>query len=404
MIKIKGGICAPKGFMAWGTSCGIKAGGQKDLAIIVSEEMCDAAAIYTKNKVKGAPLMVTKEHLADGKARALICNSGNANTCAPGGYDLAKETCRIVADGLGVRPEDVVVASTGVIGESLSIDNFEYGIPELIENMSAGEKASHEAALAIMTTDTVPKEEAVEFEIAGRKCHIGGIAKGSGMIHPDMATMLSFITTDVRISPELLYDGLKECADESFNQISVDGDTSTNDNVIIMANGMSGCEEIKGEEGYEIFKEALREVMVTLAKAIARDGEGAGKLIECLVVGAPDNETARAVSKSVISSDLLKAAVFGGDANWGRILCAVGNSKGEFDADNIDVDMGSETGMVAVCRGSAHEPYSEERASQILAEQDIKIKVDLNQGDGQAVAWGCDLTYEYVKINGDYRS
>lgn len=399
-----GGVCAPAGFKAAGTACGIKGTkDKKDLALIVSDVMCSAAAVYTTNKVKGAPLKVTRDNIADGKAIAVICNSGNANTCAPNGENIARETCRITAENLGVKPGDIAVCSTGVIGQELYIKPFEEGIPELTDKLSY--EGSAEAAEAIMTTDTVPKEVAVEFSLGGKICRIGGIAKGSGMINPNMATMLSFITTDVKISPEILDGALKETVKTSYNQICVDGDTSTNDMVVVLANGLAGNETIDEDgEALAAFKEALSKVTISLAKKLARDGEGATKLIECRVKGATSDKQARAVSKSVIASDLLKAAMFGADANWGRVLCAIGYAPGDFSTDDIDVEMSSAAGRVRVCQGSRHKEYSEEEASKILAEEEIIISVDMHQGSGSAVAWGCDLTYDYVKINGDYRS
>ena len=401
---IEGGVCAPKGFKAAGTACGIKGKtDKKALALIVSDVMCSAAAVYTTNKVKGAPLEVTKRNISDGKAIAIICNSGNANTCAPNGIEIAEKTCQTAADSIGADKEDIVVCSTGVIGQELYIDPFERGIPALMQQLSYQGSAS--AAEAIMTTDTVPKETAVEFVIGGKVCKIGGIAKGSGMINPNMATMLSFITSDVSISPEMLDKALKEDVKTSYNQICVDGDTSTNDMTVVLANGLAGNEKIvKDGDDFEAFKAALSRVTVYLAKRLARDGEGATKLIECRVSGAADDIQARIISKSVIASDLLKAAMFGADANWGRVLCAIGYAPGEFSTENIDVIMESDKGSIQVCSGSRHKEYSEEKASQILAEEEITIIVDMHQGSGSAVAWGCDLTYDYVKINGDYRS
>ncbi|MEE0772284.1 MAG: bifunctional glutamate N-acetyltransferase/amino-acid acetyltransferase ArgJ [Anaerovoracaceae bacterium] len=401
---IDGGVCAAKGFKAAGTACGIKGrSGKKDLALIVSSEECSAAAVYTTNKVKGAPLSVTRRNISDGRARAVICNSGNANTCAPNGADIAEKTCMLTADALGIAASDVVVASTGVIGQELYIEPFEKGIPVLVEGLR--EDGSSEAAEAIMTTDTIPKEIAVEFELGGITCRMGGIAKGSGMINPNMATMLSFITTDVFISPELLDKALKEDVKTSFNQICVDGDTSTNDMVVVLANGLAGNSSIDAEgEAFDKFKEALSVITTYLAKRLARDGEGATKLIECNVKGAADEKQARNISKTVISSDLFKAAMFGEDANWGRVLCAIGYTPGDFQVDNIDVEICSAKGSITVCSGSGHEDFSEEEALDILSEEEIRINVDMNQGSCQATAWGCDLTYEYVRINGDYRS
>lgn len=402
--QIEGGVCAPEGFRASGAACGIKPGSDsKDIALIASDVMCNAAAVYTTNKVKGAPLDVTKTNIEDGMAQAIICNSGNANTCAPGGKELAEKTCEITAAALGISKRDIIVCSTGVIGQRLNIEPFEKGVPALAEMLSYN--GSDDAAEAIMTTDTIPKSVAVEFEAGGRTCRIGGIAKGSGMINPNMATMLSFITTDTDISAEMLQKALKGAVEVSFNQICVDGDTSTNDMVAVLANGKAGNESIS-EDGadFEAFEAALRYVTVYLARKLARDGEGASKLIECNVKGAPDKTIARIISKTVISSNLLKAAMFGEDANWGRVLCAVGYSAGNFSTENIDVTMSSAKGSVFVCQGSSHREYSEEKASEILSEENITIDIDMNQGDACASAWGCDLTYDYVRINGDYRS
>ena len=404
MKYIDGGVCTPKGFKAAGISCGFRAGSdKKDLAIIVSDRMCSAAGVYTTNKVKGAPIEVTKRNISDGRAQAIICNSGNANTCAPGGVEVAEKTCELAAKNLGLKKEDIVVCSTGVIGQELSLKPFERGIPQAVSKLDSD--GGCDAAEAIMTTDTIPKSIAVEFEIDGKVCFVGGIAKGSGMINPSMATMLSFITTDTAISPEMLQKALSENIETSYNQICVDGDTSTNDTVAVLANGAAGNDEIS-EEGvfFDNFKKALSMVCVYLSKKLARDGEGATKLIECNVSGAPDNITAQKISKTVISSNLLKAAIFGEDANWGRVLCAVGYTQGDFNTDNIDVEMVSAKGSVTVCRASKHEEYSEEKASEILSEEEIKINIDMNQGMYAATAWGCDLTYDYVKINGDYRS
>lgn len=405
MDYIKGGVCAPNGFVAAGIHCGIRSKdkSKKDLALIVSETMCSAAAVYTTNKVKGAPIEVTRAHLADSRARAVICNSGNANTCAPGGRELAEQTCRLAAEEIGAEAKDVIVCSTGVIGEPLSIKPFEQGIKPLVSSLSRQGGAM--AAEAIMTTDTVLKECAVEFQLEGVTCRLGAAAKGSGMINPNMATMLCFLTTDAAISPSMLQKALSEDIRDTFNQISVDGDTSTNDTVTIMANGLAGNKQITEQgEGFDTFKKALGMVTLVLAKKLAADGEGATKLIECQVKGAPDREAARRISKSIISSDLLKAAMFGQDANWGRVLCALGYAPADFKADDIQVDMGSAKGKITVCKHSALFSHSEEQAAEILSEPEITIYVDLNQGSGMACAWGCDLTYNYVKINGDYRS
>ncbi|HIU25827.1 MAG TPA: bifunctional glutamate N-acetyltransferase/amino-acid acetyltransferase ArgJ [Candidatus Copromorpha excrementigallinarum] len=399
----EGGVCAPKGFTAAGISCGIKNNESKDLALIAGDCLCAAAAVYTSNKVKGAPLEVTRRNIADGRAQAVICNSGNANTCAPGGEKLAEDVCALTAEALGIKKEDVVVSSTGVIGQELSLEPFKEGIPRLKEGL--GKEGGKDAAEAILTTDTRRKSIAVEFNAGGKVCRMGGMAKGSGMINPNMATMLSFITTDADISPQLLQRALSETVKDSFNQISVDGDTSTNDMVVILASGRAGNSIIEKEgKDFDVFSSALREVSVFLSRELARDGEGATKLIECLVENAPDREMARAVSKSVISSDLLKAAVFGEDANWGRVLCAIGYTEGDFSVENIDVDMESSRGRVTVCRESRHKEYSEEKAAEVLSADEIKIRVNMNQGSESASAWGCDLSYDYVRINGDYRT
>ncbi|HYE69487.1 MAG TPA: bifunctional glutamate N-acetyltransferase/amino-acid acetyltransferase ArgJ [Anaerovoracaceae bacterium] len=401
---IDGGICAPKGFQASGVHCGIRQNKtKKDLSLIVSDVMCTAAAVYTKNKVKGAPITVTKEHLKDGKAKAIICNSGNANTCAPNGVEIANQTCELLAKELNISASDIIVSSTGVIGLPMIIEPFERGIPKLVKKLSYD--GSDSAAHGFMTTDTVKKEFAVSLIIGNRECHIGGIAKGSGMIHPNMATMLCYLTTDVAITSEMLQKALSNDILDTFNQLSVDGDTSTNDTVAILANGLAENAVIDSEgKDFETFCAALNVINSALVKALAKDGEGASKLLECIVSDAPDHETARVISKSVITSSLFKSAMFGEDANWGRALCAIGYADAEFDAENIDIVLSSAKGSIEVCKGSSYCWFSEEEASEILSENEIKILVSLNQGDAQAMAWGCDLTYKYVKINGDYRS
>lgn len=401
---IHGGICAPKGFQASAVHCGIRKNKtKKDLSLIISDVLCNVAAVYTKNKVKGAPIAVTKENIKDGTAKAIICNSGNANTCAPNGIEIAQKTCDLLGKALGIPPTDVIVSSTGVIGEPMSIEPFEKGIPEAVSALSYD--GSDQAAEGIMTTDTVKKELAVSFLLGEKECHIGGIAKGSGMIHPNMATMLSFITTDVAITHEMLKKALSTDVADTFNQISIDGDTSTNDTVAIMANGLAENKIIDQEgEDFQTFCKALNTITAELSRGIAKDGEGATKLLECIVSGAPDANTARIISKSVITSSLFKAAMFGEDANWGRALCAIGYADAEFDINKVDVTLSSAKGKVEVCKSAAYNPYSEEVAAEILAEDEIKILVALNQGDGEGRAWGCDLTYDYVKINGDYRT
>ena len=405
MIKqISGGVCAARGFQASGVHCGIrKSRTKKDLALIYSTVPAHAAAVYTTNLVKGAPLTVTKAHIADGFAQAVICNSGNANTCNANGIEIAEEMSALVADALPVKAEDVVVASTGVIGQPLSIEPIAAGIAPLAAALS--EDGSADACEAIMTTDTKKKEIAVEFSLGGKTCRLGGIAKGSGMIHPNMATMLVFLTTDAAISSAMLQKALSGDIQNTFNMISVDGDTSTNDMVTILANGLAGNKEITDEgEDFSAFMEALNTVNVYLCRAIAADGEGATKLLECAVSGAGDIKTAKTVAKSVICSSLTKAAMFGEDANWGRVLCAIGYSGAAVDVGKVGVSFRSAGGCVEVCRDGAGVPFSEELAAQVLHEKEIEILVSLGSGCAAATAWGCDLTYEYVKINGEYRT
>ena len=404
MKLIEGGVCAAKGFTANGIHCGIRKNRSKrDLALIYSEVKASAAAVYTTNLVKGAPLLVTKQHLETGTAQAIICNSGNANTCNANGVEIARQTCSLLAESLKISSEDVVVASTGVIGQPMEIAPFAQGIPSLVAGLT--DDGSDRAAEGIMTTDTVKKEVAVEFTLGGKQCRMGGIAKGSGMIHPNMATMLVFITTDVAISPALLQKALRSDIADTFNMVSVDGDTSTNDMVTVLANGMAGNEEITQEnEDFSAFVKALNTVTVHLCRCIAGDGEGATKLLECQVTGAADLLTAKTVAKSVICSSLTKAAMFGADANWGRILCAIGYSGAQVDVSKIDVAFRSKAGTIPVCKGGAGLDFSEEKAKEILLEKEIQILVALNSGEAASTAWGCDLTYEYVKINGDYRT
>ena len=404
MEFIKGGVCAAKGFKAGGIHCGIRKNRTKrDLALIVSEKKAAAAAVYTTNLVKGAPLTVTKAHISDGYAQAVICNSGNANTCNANGIEIAEQTCELLGAELNISAEDIVVASTGVIGQPLDITPIKNGIPSLVKSLSAD--GSENAAEGIMTTDTKVKEIAVSFEIGGKSCKIGGIAKGSGMIHPNMATMLVFITTDCAISPEMLKKALSTDIKETFNMISIDGDTSTNDMVTVLANGMAENAEITAEgEDFNAFMKALNTVNVYLCRRIAGDGEGATKLIECKVTGAETLETAKTVAKSVICSSLTKAAMFGSDANWGRVLCAIGYSGAAVDVNKIDVAFKSQKGEIEVCKNGAGIPFSEEKAKEILLESEIEILVELNSGEYSSCAWGCDLTYDYVKINGDYRT
>ncbi|MBO4869658.1 MAG: bifunctional glutamate N-acetyltransferase/amino-acid acetyltransferase ArgJ [Clostridia bacterium] len=404
MKIIKGGVCAAKGYRANGIYCGIRRNRtKKDLSLIVSDKPASCAAVYTTNLVKGAPLTVTKQHLSDGVARAIICNSGNANTCNADGIYIAEEMCRMTAGALGIPDGDVVVASTGVIGQPLDLTPIKNGIPSLVAGLS--DKGGADAAEGIMTTDTIKKEAAVQFSIGGKTCVIGGMAKGSGMIHPNMATMLVFITTDAAISPEMLQKALGEDVGKTFNMISVDGDTSTNDMVVVMANGTAGNEQIT-EEGraFSTFMKALNTVTVCLCRMIASDGEGATKLLECSVSGAPDIQTAKTVAKSVVCSNLTKAAMFGADANWGRVLCAIGYSGAAVKVDRIDVSFKSRAGVIKVCENGSGVAFSEEEAKKILSEDEIGILVDLKDGKFGSTAWGCDLTYDYVKINGDYRT
>ena len=404
MKIIEGGVCAAKGFTASGVHCGVRKNRTKrDISLIFSEKICSAAAVYTTNLVKGAPLIVTKKHLTDGKAQAVICNSGNANTCNANGIEIAEKMSELLANELSINANDVVVASTGVIGQPLSIEPIANGIPMLKKELSFD--GSKNAAEGIMTTDTKLKEIAVEFKIGGKTCHMGGIAKGSGMIHPNMATMLVFITTDVAISSTMLQKALSSDIANTFNMISIDGDTSTNDMVTVLANGMAENAEITEEsDDFKEFMKALNTVTVHLCRMIAADGEGATKLLECLVSGANDEKTAKTVAKSVICSSLLKAAMFGADANWGRVLCAIGYSGAEVDVLKVDVSFSSKKGEIAVCKNGAGVDFSEEKAKEILLEDEIEILVGLNSGDASATAWGCDLTYDYVKINGDYRT
>ena len=400
---ISGGVVAAKGFRAAGIHAGIRKNKtKKDLALIMADKPVAAAAVYTRNLVKGAPLTVTAEHLRNGYAQAIICNSGNANTCNADGIEIAEATCRILAEAAGIAASDVIVASTGVIGQPLSIEPFRKGIPLLVEALGADSTGANEA---IMTTDTVIKEVAVKFTLGGKECHIGGIAKGSGMIHPDMATMLVFVTTDAAITPEILSEIVRKDVVTSFNMVSVDGDTSTNDMLAVMASGEAGNAEItEFNAEAENFAEAFGVVTRALCRKIAADGEGATKLIECKVSGALNDETARVVAKSVITSSLLKTAMFGADANWGRVLCAIGYAGADVDIAKVGVTFRSEAGSVEVCVSGHGVDFSEELAKKVLSEKEIIIDVTLAEGEGKAVAWGCDLTYEYVKINGDYRT
>ena len=404
MEMIPGGVCAAKGFKAAGVHCGIRKNpSKKDLALIVSEVPCSAAAVYTTNLVKGAPILVDKEHLADGIAQAVICNSGNANTCNANGIEIAKGMSALVEKYTGIRAEDVIISSTGVIGEPLSLDPIIKAMPSLVAELS--EDGSRQACHAIMTTDTKPKEVAVEFELGGKTCHIGGIAKGSGMIHPNMATMLVFLTSDVAITPSMIKKALSGDIKKTFNMMSVDGDTSTNDTVALLANGLAGNPKITEEgEDFNIFMKALNTVNMDLCRRIAADGEGATKRLECIVSGADSEEAAKKAAKSVICSSLVKTAMFGEDANWGRVLCAIGYSGADVDVSRIDLEFRSVAGSIKLCENGAGIPFSEELAAKILHENEIDIIVSVGDGPFAATAWGCDLTYEYVKINGEYRT
>ena len=404
MEYISSGVTAAQGFVAGGIHCGIRKNKAKpDLAMIYSETPCNAAAVYTTNLVKGAPILVTKKNLADGKAKAVICNSGNANTCTADGAEKAEKMCRIAAEVLGIEPQDMIVASTGVIGQVLPIEPIENAAQALKDSLSPD--GSSAAAAAIMTTDTIPKEVAVQTVIGGKTVKLGGISKGSGMIHPNMATMLCFLTTDCAISTAMLDRAIHKVTGNTFNMISIDGDTSTNDTFAVLANGVAGNPEIVEEnEDYAAFTEALEAVCRELSKLMAGDGEGATKLLVCSVDGAEDEETAKTVAKSVICSTLFKAAMFGADANWGRVLCAIGYSGAAVDVEKIDVSFRSVKGQVDVCRNGAGIEFSEEKASEVLGEKEITILVSLHMGGESAEAYGCDLTYDYVKINGDYRT
>lgn len=404
MNFITGSVTAPKGFTASGMHCGMRKNrAKKDLALIFAQCRCDAAAIYTRNKVKGAPILVTRGHLADGKAQAFLCNSGNANTCNADGVEKANAMCDCVAKALGIPAQDIIIASTGVIGQPIYVEPVVSAAPTLVKLLS--EDGAGNAVDAIMTTDTRRKEAAAEFTIDGHVCRVGGIAKGSGMINPNMATMLSFITTDADIESECLHKALLAAADETFNMVCVDGDTSTNDMAAVLASGLAGNDRITGEgPALDTFTEALTAVLKKLARGIARDGEGATKLIECVVTGAKDKATAKTVAKAVISSSLFKAAMFGSDANWGRVLCAVGYADADVDISKVYVAFESIAGRVEVCRNGMGVEFSENDASSVLMRSEIRVIVSLGSGSESATAWGCDLTYDYVKINGDYRT
>lgn len=415
---IEGGVCAAQGFKANGLYCGIKdphaapdgnespiSDVKNDLCLVTSDTMCNAAAVFTQNKVKGAPVTVSQKNLktTGGKAQAFILNSKNANTCNADGEQKAFRMCELVADKMNIKPEQVLVAQTGVIGQIFPIEPVERKFDELFAGL--GYDKNLEAATAIMTTDTVKKEVAVEFELGGKTCRLGGMGKGSGMIHPNMATTLNVVTTDCAVSAEMIQKALNENVKITYNCLSVDGDQSTNDTLAVMANGLAGNAEITAEgEDFEKFKKALYIVMMNITKMLAKDGEGATKLLECSASGAKDQDTAIVIAKSVICSPLFKCAMFGADANWGRVLCAIGYADAEFDINAVDVKLCSKAGEVHVCENGAGVEFSEEVAKKVLLEDEIQIIVSVGNGAGSATAYGCDLTYDYVKINGDYRS
>lgn len=407
MKELSGGVTAPLGFTAAGVHCGVKQGEKpekKDLAMVLSERECAAAAVYTMNRVKAAPLYITMEHLEDGVARGIVANSGNANACAPESHENAVKMCELAAKATGLKGTDFVVASTGVIGQPLNLTAIEKGMPELVKVL-ARDGGSDSAAHAIMTTDTEKKEFAISLPIGGKTVTLGAIAKGSGMIHPNMGTMLCFITTDCAITHELLQDALHDVVPRTFNRVTIDGDTSTNDMCVVLANGMAGNELIEWKDDhYTLFIQALYRVCEHMAKRIAADGEGASRLITCTVAGARSEDSAERLAKAVVGSSLVKAAMFGADANWGRVLCAMGYSKAPFRPEYVDVSFASDLGEIPVCRDGAGLDFDEARAKAILSQDEVEIKVDLHEGDCKVSCWGCDLTYDYVKINGEYRT
>jgi glutamate N-acetyltransferase/amino-acid N-acetyltransferase len=402
----EGGVCAASGFKAAGIHAGLRKNKEKlDLALIMADKECTAAGVFTTNRVFAAPVGVTRAHLANGKARAVICNSGNANACTSDGYEKAEATCAALAETAGISHDDIIVASTGVIGVPLPIEPILKGIPVLYKSLDSGSSASDMAARAIMTTDLKKKECAYEFKLGEKVIRIGGICKGSGMIQPNMATMLCFLTSDAAISSDMLKKALSEVVCDTFNMVSVDGDTSTNDMVTILASGNAGNEEINSEgDDFEIFKQALNLICTKLCMAVAADGEGATKLIECRIRNFSNDKNARMLAKSVINSSLVKTAMFGADANWGRILCALGYAGIDIDTDKIDVKFISSAGEVLVCENGRSHEFSEDKAKEVLMRDSIIIDVDMKSGSFNATAWGCDLSYEYVRINGDYRS
>ena len=406
MKQVSGGVCAAKGFVAAGVHCGVKASSspdKNDLALILSEKECTAAATYTLNRVKAAPLYVTMDHLENGVAWGVVANSGNANACCPMSHENAQAMCLAAAQATGRAPEDFAVASTGVIGQTINITAIQAGMPALAAKL--GPEGSEDAARAIMTTDTVKKELAFSLTLGGKEVTLGAIAKGSGMIHPNMGTMLCFVTTDCAITREMLSEALREVVPRTFNRVTVDGDTSTNDMCAVLANGMAGNPLIEWkDDGYTVFLKALRQLCQELARAIAGDGEGASRLITCAVREARSEESAERLAKAVVGSPLVKAAMFGADANWGRVLCAMGYSKAPFRPEYVDISFSSAVGAVAVCRGGMGLDFDEEAARSILSQDEVVIDVHLHEGEHEATCWGCDLTYEYVKINGDYRT
>ncbi len=404
--EITGGVCAAQGFKAAGIHCGVKAGSspdKNDLALILSERECSAAGVYTLNRVKAAPIYVTMDHLENGVAWGIVANSGNANACCPGSHENAEAMCAAAAKATGREAEDFVVCSTGVIGQAINIEAIEAGMPTAAAALSTD--GSDAAATAIMTTDTVKKEIALSCTVGGKEVRLGAIAKGSGMIHPNMGTMLAFITTDCAITPEMLEDALRDVAGKTFNRVTVDGDTSTNDTCVVLANGMAGNDLIEWkDENYDAFKAALDYACRRLARAIAGDGEGASRLVTCKISGARSEESAERLAKAVVGSALVKAAMFGSDANWGRVLCAMGYSKAPFRPEHVDISFESAAGTVPVCRQGDGLAFDEDLAKRVLSEKEVVIAVNLNEGGEEAECWGCDLTYDYVKINGDYRT
>ena len=408
MEYINGGVCAAKGFRAAGVHAGVKVGGdpnKKDLAMILSDAECTAAAMYTTNRVKAAPIYVTMAHLEDQCAWGVIANSGNANACAPNSHENALKMCEAAAKATGRSARDFLVSSTGVIGPELNVQAIVDAAPALAAALTSDAEGSDAAAQAIMTTDTVKKEVAVQVELGGKVVTLGGIAKGSGMIHPNMGTMLCFLTSDCAISPEMLSTVLHEVVPRTFNRVTVDGDTSTNDTCAILCNALAGNELIEWKDSsYAAFKAALTEVLTYLSRAMAGDGEGASRLITCTVRGSRSEEAAERLSKAVVSSSLVKAAMFGADANWGRVLCAMGYSKAPFRPEHVDIKFASVAGELPVCHQGAQIPFDEDKAKEILSQDEVIIDVNVNEGSDWATCWGCDLTYDYVKINGDYRT